>query len=84
MIPGRKTCPAGWNEEYWGYLMNDHYAHKGRTSYACVDHAPEKGIEGGARNDNGALMYYVEGVCGSLPCPSYKDGYELTCVVCTQ
>ena len=64
--------------------MTKHYAHKSQANYVCVDKAPEKGIEGGARNDNGALMYFVEGRCGSLPCQPYKNGYELTCVVCTK
>jgi hypothetical protein len=26
----------------------------------------------------------VESHCGSLPCPPYVQGYELTCAVCTK
>ena len=84
MIPGTKKCPHDWKEEYWGYLMTEHYNHNASRDFVCVDHAPEKGIEGGAPNDNGALFYFAEGRCGSLPCQPYKDGYELSCVVCTK
>ncbi|XP_064642664.1 uncharacterized protein LOC135496982 [Lineus longissimus] len=84
MIPGTKECVPGWTMEYWGYLMTEHYTHKGRTEFACVDNAPESGSEGGAKNENGALMYHVQGSCGSLPCKPYVQGYELTCVVCTK
>ncbi len=30
------------------------------------------------------LFYNVEAVCGSLPCPNYVNGWEITCVVCTK
>ncbi|XP_064642646.1 uncharacterized protein LOC135496967 [Lineus longissimus] len=83
MIPGRKDCYPGWRKEYWGYLMTGHYAHKAQYNWACVDHAPECD-EKGAKNDSGGLMYHVQGVCGSLPCPNYVQGRELTCVVCTK
>ena len=33
---------------------------------------------------NGALLYLVEGVCGTLPCLPYVNGRELTCAVCTK
>ncbi|KAI0239762.1 hypothetical protein LSAT2_009484, partial [Lamellibrachia satsuma] len=83
MIPARLSCPDGWTKEYSGYLMAEAYSHKGRTTYVCVDNAPEV-IEGGGSNQNGALFYNTEAVCGSLPCPNYKDGGEITCVVCTK
>ncbi|XP_064643068.1 uncharacterized protein LOC135497236 [Lineus longissimus] len=83
MIPGLKECYPGWSLEYWGYLMTGHYGHKAQHSWACVDNTPE-GDEKGARNDDGGLMYLVHGVCGSLPCPNYVNGRELTCVVCTK
>lgn len=82
MIPARKTCPDDWTAEYWGYLSTSHYGHK-RSEFICIDRAPE-GDEAGFRNEDGALMYSVEGRCGSLPCPPYVDGWELTCVVCTR
>ncbi|XP_064625070.1 uncharacterized protein LOC135486492 isoform X1 [Lineus longissimus] len=84
MIPGTKSCPGNWQQEYWGYLMTGHYKHKAAYSYACVDDAPEAGGENGARNDDGGLMYHAQGSCGSLPCPPYVQGFEMTCVVCTK
>ena len=58
--------------------MAERYTLKGRTTYVCVDNAPEV-IEGGAEDKDG-----VEAACGSLPCPSYVQGWEITCVVCTK
>jgi len=82
MIPAWKTCPATWTKEYSGYLMAQHHKHAG-SSFDCVDEASEADY-GGQRNENGALFYKVEAVCGSLPCPKYVQGRELTCVVCTK
>ncbi|CAB3977600.1 Hypothetical predicted protein [Paramuricea clavata] len=83
MIPARNICPAGWTMEYKGYLMAEHYGHK-RTQFICVDGDPEA-THGSYKDLNGALLYFVEGYCGSaLPCPPYVHGRELTCVVCTQ
>ena len=83
MIPARLTCPDGWTKEYAGYLMAAWYKHAGRTTYTCVDNAPEV-VDGGGSNQDGALFYNSEAVCGSLPCPKYGDGWEITCVVCTK
>ena len=84
MIPAKRTCPDGWTKEYWGYLMAEHYDHAGRTTYVCMDNAPEV-IEGGGLGKNGVLFYNSEATCGGpLPCPNYVEGWELTCVVCTQ
>ena len=84
MIPGRKTCHGkGWTKEYWGYLVTGHYKHTHQIDYVCVDEAPE-GDPKGATNSNGALLYVVQAVCGSLPCPDYINGRELTCVVCSK
>ena len=83
MIPARNVCPSGWTLEYKGYLMSGHYGHNGRTEFICVDGNAEP-TTGSHVNKNGALLYFVEGNCGSLPCPPYADGKELTCVVCTK
>ena len=83
MIPARNVCPTGWTLEYKGYLMAEHHGHKGRTQYICVDGEPSSTL-GTHANLNGALLYFIEGVCGSLPCGPYVGGYELTCVVCTK
>ncbi|CAH1782896.1 unnamed protein product [Owenia fusiformis] len=81
MIPAWKTCPDAWHFEYTGYLVSEHPKHSRRT-FECMDAAPEA-VPGSGANKNGALFYAVEASCGSLPCPNYKDGAELTCVVCT-
>ena len=83
MIPTRNICPSGWTLEYKGYLMSASHNHKGRTQFICVDGNAEA-TTGSRVDKNGALLYFVEGVCGSLPCPPYTSGKELTCVVCTK
>ena len=82
MIPAKLTCPDGWTKEYSGYVMSQHYTQK-RTTYVCVDNAPEV-VQGGGTDQNGALFYNTEAACGSLPCPNYNSGWEITCVVCTK
>ncbi|XP_052791971.1 uncharacterized protein LOC128226119 [Mya arenaria] len=82
MIPARNVCYPGWKTEYSGYLMTSHYNHPSQKNYACMDADP-KAISGGSANQNGALFYFVEGRCGSLKCPPYIEGHELTCVVCS-
>ncbi len=82
MIPARNVCPSGWTMEYNGYLMAENASHK-RTEYVCVDANPTALLRG-TRGQHGALLYFVEGRCGSLPCGPYVEGYELTCAVCTK
>lgn len=83
MIPGRSECYPGWTKEFWGYLMSGRNDLKAATNYYCVD-ADQEAIIGRGKDDNGFLLYFVEGRCGSLPCPPYINGRELTCVVCTK
>ena len=63
--------------------MSEADDHKGRTTYVCVDGDPEVRA-GGVANDNGALFYNTEAACGSLPCPPFVQGREITCVVCSK
>ena len=83
MMPARNDCPSGWTEEYHGYLMTSYHGHKHSSEFVCVDGNPEY-VHGSKRDNNGALLYPVEGVCGSLPCLPYVAGRELTCAVCTK
>ena len=83
MMPARNDCPSGWTEEYHGYLMTGNYGHKKAYDFICVDENAEY-VPGSQANNNGALLYFVEGVCGSLPCNPYVAGRELTCAVCTK
>jgi len=83
MMPARNDCPSGWTEEYHGYLMTEYHGHKHSSDFICVDGDPEY-VPGSHANKNGALLYPVEGRCGSLPCLPYVEGRELTCAVCTK
>ena len=83
MIPARNDCPSGWTEEYHGYLMTEFYNHKKQRDFICVDEDADY-VPGTEGSKNGALLYPVEGVCGSLPCKPYVNGRELTCAVCTK
>lgn len=83
MIPGRKECLGKWESQYSGYLMTEHYKNVGRTEYICVDKEAEAG-NAGFRNQNGALLFHVQGIAGSLPSPPYLKNGELTCVVCSK
>ncbi|KAJ7350114.1 hypothetical protein OS493_038400 [Desmophyllum pertusum] len=83
MIPARNDCPSGWTEEYHGYLMSGRSGHKKSRNYICIDKDAEF-VHGSHADKNGALLYIVEGQCGSLPCLPYVAGRELTCAVCTK
>ena len=83
MIPGRNQCYKGWTLEYKGYLVAGYYGRTAANEYVCLDDNPDV-IPGGHTDQNGALFYMVEGRCGSLTCPPYVDGRELTCVVCSK
>ena len=83
MIPGRNACYSGWTLEYSGYLVAGFYGHSAATEYICLDKDPEFNV-GGYTNDDGARLYFVEAICGSLKCPPYVNGRELTCAVCTK
>ncbi|XP_052805784.1 uncharacterized protein LOC128235094 [Mya arenaria] len=82
MIPARQECYEGWTKEYHGYLMAERHNHASNKEYICMDGEPEPRV-GTKANVNGALLYFQEAVCGSLPCLPYNAGWKLTCVVCT-
>ncbi|XP_062619890.1 short-chain collagen C4-like [Saccostrea cucullata] len=85
MIPAKTSCPSGWSVQYTGVLTSgsDYSGHTG-TEYLCVDVNPEYLTEGSRQQDNnGRLFYPVRAVCGSLPCPPYKNKQSISCVVCS-
>ncbi|CAG2209132.1 unnamed protein product [Mytilus edulis] len=82
MIPGRRTCYAGWNVEYTGMLAAGSHSHSA-SNFICVDNDPEY-IRSGKASDNGHLMYVVNTKCGSLPCPPYEENRQVYCVVCSK
>ena len=82
MIPAKYTCPSGWTREYYGYLMSSYSGHQ-HTQYTFMDVALKPANWLLVADDNGLLFYFVEGRCGSLPCPPYDETKELSCAVCT-
>ena len=84
MVPAKYTCPIGWTREYYGYLMSErsHSAHH-RSQFTCVD-SNLKSVNGSSADQQGLLFMFVEGRCGSLPCPPYDNTRELSCAVCTK
>ncbi|XP_062619877.1 short-chain collagen C4-like [Saccostrea cucullata] len=85
MVPAKTSCPAGWTVQYTGVLTSgsDYTNHYG-TDYLCLDDNPEYATEGARMHSyNGKLFYPVHAVCGSLPCPPYKNQQLVSCVVCS-
>ncbi|XP_052782804.1 short-chain collagen C4-like [Mya arenaria] len=82
MIPAKRNCFDGWTKEYEGYLAAGSIATTAPSEYVCLDGKPEI-LYGGGTNTNGKLFYIAEARCGSLRCPPYVNGRELTCAVCT-
>jgi len=86
MIPARTQCPDGWTAEYAGYLVSEYsgstHASHYRSSYVCLDEAPEIAV--GGTNQDQALFYPVQVNCGSLPCSIYPTGREVACIVCSK
>ena len=80
--------------------MSEHYLHKGRTEYVCLDkdaevlqceqaHTEGEGetLRGEEADTNGALMYHAVVACNArhgIPCPPYMHQKDLACVVCTK
>ncbi|XP_060600606.1 uncharacterized protein LOC132754038 [Ruditapes philippinarum] len=82
MVPGRNICHENYQLEYKGYLMSSHHKNVSPSQFICIDDEPEV-LPGGHANHNGKLFYFVSGSCGSLKCPPYREGLELTCAVCS-
>jgi hypothetical protein len=82
IVPGKNTCHQDYVLEYSGYLMAGAYTHAAASEYVCVDGDPEAIAETSA-NHIGKRLYHVEAECGSLKCPPYVNGRELTCAVCS-
>ena len=74
IIPGRNVCYKGWNLEYSGYLTSGGYSYSSSTEYICLDSHPDVISGGHTSVDNGAVLYLVDGICGTLKCPPYVNG----------
>jgi len=83
MVPARTQCLDGWTTEYKGYLASDaNNLYRSRSSFICLDEAPEVAV--GGKHQNQSFIFSVQVACGSLPCSVYHDGRELTCIVCSK
>ena len=84
MVTGRLDCgETGFNLQYFDFLVASADAvNQPRTEYVCTDEAPE-GRTGRSGDDNQGVIYEVKAGCGSLPCPPYVEGYQMTCAICT-
>ncbi|XP_052217252.1 uncharacterized protein LOC127835052 [Dreissena polymorpha] len=83
MIPAKLKCFDGWTMEYNGYLVAGSTLHDASTEYICLDGKPEV-VPGKGESQDGKLMFLTEARCGSLQCPPYINGRELTCAVCSR
>ena len=63
--------------------MSSHHTHGNSKTIECIDKSPQA-APGSVGDQDGALFYFLDTVCTSLPCPPYVQGHELTCVVCTK
>jgi len=82
MIPARTQCPDGWTKEYAGYVVSQLHGDRKRSSYICLDEAPEIAV--GDSSTWQSVFYPIDVQCGTLPCSVYISGRELTCVVCSK
>ena len=83
MIPGRRTCPVGWTEEYEGLLVAERYTHQKRD-FVCVSLGMET-LENGAGRTSGGFWFHTQARCiSSMPCPPFSDDEPLSCVVCSK
>jgi len=57
---------------------------KKRSSYICLDEAPEVADNKTVQGKWHGVIYPVEVTCGTVPCSSYINGRELACVVCSK
>ncbi|XP_076449095.1 short-chain collagen C4-like [Babylonia areolata] len=83
MIPATSTCPTGWTAQYAGHLAAGYRGHEAASEYVCLDKDPEYASSDQV-DDDGRLFHYTVTVCGSLPCPPYKNEKVALCVVCSK
>ena len=72
--------------DYWWefdfYLSASHYAYASPSEFVCLDGSPQD--IPGSEDDRGDITYFTYTIakCGALPCPPYRDGQVVSCVVC--
>ena len=82
MLPGRYTCPSGWNTEYSGYLISEKMWNNrgGRRDTICVD----QDAEAASRKFTGLAVFQLMKVNCDGVCSPYNGQKPLTCVVCSK
>ena len=87
VIPAQHFCPAGWNNEFSGYLLTEFgHTDRQRRDTICVDMNAEV-IPGTGSITIPTFSYLLRASCGTLrlPCPLYNDQMVLLpCAVCTK
>jgi len=80
MIPSHYVCPDGWNKEYNGFIITGYHNHEGSSMYYYIDENLKQ-IRSSENCDDSTQQFLT--VCAS---GSYvpRDGYALSCVVCTK
>ena len=84
MLPGRYTCPSGWNMEYSGYIMTEHTGsgREGRRDTICVDQYAEAASPADTKYP--AMLFLMQATCIGLNCPPFNSQKPLTCAVCSK
>ena len=84
-VPGWHECPAGWTEQYDGWLMAEHQSNAHNSEYICVHYNAEALPDSEAGSQPGNRLYTAEVY---LPTGSAFSGYpanaEVACAVCTK
>lgn len=82
-VPGKWTCPTGFEVEYTGYLVSEGSADSQTAKgFACLDSSPAF-VTTTSQSDQ-AKVYAVQVNCGTLDCSTYTDHAKLKCAVCSK
>ena len=91
MIPGRKSCPSYWTEEYDGYLMASQESLNHPSRYICVGSlSTYYSYSSSSYYQYSGYLTFVKADCSGYAtldeCSSgeYQHGRVLTCVVCSR
>merc|ERR1712226_1059036 len=82
---GRKTCSNGQKTVYYGLIMANHYSHRSKSTYICVDWLRGTHSASSNSNHNGALLYTTEMETSGYSSgdeAQYGHNRELSCCVC--
>jgi len=82
-IPAWNDCYGDWVKEYNGYLYAGDPADKAASEYICMDEILDVLNKSSILSRKKLLYPAIVSCNGAMPCPSYVDGKEVTCVVCS-